>query len=98
MRPVEGSTGIPPLPMSNNAFEKKTSTDMSFCNATRMRFFTYLHKIDAFKHNFHIRCYNMLEWMYMMFVTEENNTLKVGLKTVSSIVFAVNDVIWNTQL
>ena len=36
--------------------------------------------------------------MYMMFVTEENNTLKVGLKTVSSIVFAVNDVIWNTQL
>ena len=56
MRPVEGSTGILPLPMSNNAFEK-ISADMSFCNATHMfvvnlRFFTYLHKTYALKQVF----------------------------------------------
>jgi hypothetical protein len=31
------------------------------------------------QYNFHIRGY-ILECMYMTFVTEENNTLKVGLK------------------
>ena len=56
MRPVERSTGILPLPMSNNAFEK-TSADISFCKATRMfvvnlRFVTNLHKFDVFKQAF----------------------------------------------
>jgi hypothetical protein len=56
MRPVEWSTRILPLPMSNNGFEK-TSAYMSFCNATHMfvvnlRFYTYLHKFDAFKQAF----------------------------------------------
>ena len=56
MRSVEGLTGDLPLPMSNNAFEK-TSADISFCNATilcvvNLRFFTYLHKIDALKQAF----------------------------------------------
>ena len=44
------------------------------------------------EYNFYICGY-----MCMMFVTEENNTLKVGLKPFPSIVFAPTYVTWHTQ-
>jgi len=51
MKPVEESTGIFSLPMSNNCL-KNTSADSLFYNATRiLRIFTYfeINKFDDFK-------------------------------------------------